>query len=68
MPTKVILCLLEKRTNALKASYLVAEIIAKAKKPHTIAESIIEPACTAIVNKMIGPHYLCVVKSQLRGN
>lgn len=40
--------------NAL-ASYLVAKIIAKAKKPHTIAEQVIVPACTAIVNKMIGP-------------
>ena len=41
--------------NALEASYLVAEIIAMAKKPHTIAESVIVPACTAIVNKMLGP-------------
>ena len=50
-PKYGILCLFEKRTqptgsgakkrSALKASYL---IIAKAKKPHTIAESIIEPA------------------------
>lgn len=42
--------------KALETSYLVAEIIAKAKKPHTLAETVIVPACTAIINKMIGPH------------
>ena len=31
------------------------EIVPKAKKPHTVAESVIVPACTAIVNKMLGP-------------
>ena len=35
--------------NAPEASYRVAEIIAKAK----IAESVIMPACTAIVNQMM---------------
>ena len=40
--------------RAQKASYLVAEIIAKDMKPHTIAETLIRPACAAIVRTMLG--------------
>ena len=41
-------------TKAQEASYLVAEIIAKNSRPHTEAESIIFPACSAIVKTMLG--------------
>ena len=33
---------------------MVAEIIAKDMRPHTIAETLIRPACAAIVRIMVG--------------
>lgn len=36
------------------ASYKIAEIISKELKPHTIAESLILPACSEIVQIMFG--------------
>ena len=42
-------------TKSQHASYLVAEIIVKNLKPHTEAEKVIFPACSAIVKTMFGP-------------
>ncbi|XP_057658441.1 protein FAM200B-like [Diorhabda carinulata] len=41
--------------KALEASYYIAKLIAREKKPHTIGEKLIKPACMEIVRVMLGP-------------
>ena len=43
---------------AIEASYLVALRIAKAKKPHTIAEELLLPATKDIVRVLLGAEYV----------
>ncbi|XP_068237126.1 SCAN domain-containing protein 3-like [Palaemon carinicauda] len=40
--------------KAQEASYLVEELVVKSMKPHTIAETLILPACSAIVKTLFG--------------
>ena len=40
--------------KAQEANYLVAQIVAKNKEPHTIAETPIKESCCAIVRTMFG--------------
>ena len=47
-----------KNMTAIEASYLVALRIAKAKKPHTIAEELLLPATKDIVRVMLGAEYV----------
>ncbi|GFS79736.1 zinc finger BED domain-containing protein 5 [Nephila pilipes] len=42
--------------KALEASYHVAKLIALQKKPHTVGETLIKPACMEIVRLMLGPN------------
>ncbi|GFT70760.1 zinc finger BED domain-containing protein 5 [Nephila pilipes] len=42
--------------KALEASYHIAKLIARQKKPHTVGETLIKPACMEIVRLMLGPN------------
>ena len=40
--------------KALAASYHLAKLIAQQKKPHTIGEKLLKPACLEVVRLMLG--------------
>lgn len=48
----------QQTTAAVKASYAVAYNIARQKKPHTIAETMILPCTVEIVRIMLGEEYV----------
>ena len=48
----------QQNMTTIEASYLVALRIAKAKKPHTIAEELLLPATKDIVRVMLGAEYV----------
>jgi hypothetical protein len=48
----------QKKNDAVEASYLVAQRIAKVKKPHIITEELILPCVKDIVSVMMGSDYL----------
>ncbi|KOC60752.1 SCAN domain-containing protein 3 [Habropoda laboriosa] len=48
--------------KAIEASYHVARLIARQKKPHTIGETLVKPACIEIVKSMLAPREVNEVK------
>jgi hypothetical protein len=54
----IVLVLTNKNDAAVEALYLVAQRIAKVKKPHSTAEELILPCAKDIVSVMMGSDYL----------
>ena len=55
--------------KVLKASFQIAERVVKSIKPHSTAESLILPACKAIVKEILGPDAVRgVIKVSLSDN
>ena len=40
--------------KSMEASFLVSQVIAQCRQPHTIAESLVVPCCREIVRSMLG--------------